>query len=96
MKLKEILSEMSMPIVKSPEQAVDIIKQAYNAAITKKSPNADLYGPLHSAAKYLGQLNNPEKYSRFIKMATAAKKAMDKSRGTLAKQQTQFTTAKGA
>jgi hypothetical protein len=92
MKLKEIISEMSLPIVKSEEQAVDLIKQAYNAAVVKKQPNMDLYGPLHSAMKFLQTTTAPEKYVRYVKMGKAAKSTMDKYRKGVAKQQVKFTT----
>ena len=94
MKLRELINEMSLPVVKNAEEAVDYIKQAYKAAVVDKKPNADLYGHLHAAAKFLAELPNAANYERFTKMAVAAKKAMDTNRKGLATQQAQFTTVK--
>ena len=94
MKLKEIISEMSMPTFKTPEEAVTTINQAYNDVVKRKMESGDHYGPLSAAAKYLSGLTNPEKYSQQIKMAISAKKMMDKYKAGKATQQAKFTTVK--
>jgi len=94
MKLKDLLSEMSMPATASPDQAVRAITAAYNSAVIKKQPNGDLYGPLVAGLKYLQNSTSPEKYARQIKMGIAAKKTMDQMRKGLSSNQSQFTTVK--
>jgi len=95
MKLRDVINEMSLPLIKNAEEAVDYIKQAYNAAVVKKQPNPDLYGALHASAKFLAEQPNAASYERYTKMAVAAKKAMDANRKGLAPQQAQFTTVRG-
>ena len=94
MKLREVLAEMSMPAIRSPEEAVKNILAAYNSAVVRKQPNGDLYGPLTASLRYLQNSTNPEKYQREIKKGLAAKKSMDLSRKTLSKTQAQFTSVK--
>jgi len=94
MKLKDLINEMSMPVINDPEKAAETIRQAYTVAVIKKKPNADLYGPLSAALKFFQDSPNAVKYQREIKMGIAAKKAMDAFRKTKATQQAQFTTVK--
>lgn len=90
MKLREIISEMSMPAVNDPTKASEIIRQAYNTAVVKKTPNTNLYGPLEAALQFFQKSPNAMKYQGDIKKGVAAKKAMSSYRGTKAKQEVQF------
>jgi hypothetical protein len=92
MKLKEIINEMSLPTIKGPEHAVDIIKQAYQSAVVKKQPNVDLYGSLHAALNFLADDPAVMKYKKYIDMAKAAKKTMDVYKKKTSPHQTKFTT----
>ena len=90
MKLRNFISEMSLPIIKNAEHAVDIIRQA-NDAVGKGLYDNDLYGALHAAAKYL--LDDPStKYNKYLKMAQTAKKEMIKYRSKTSPHQKKMTT----
>lgn len=95
MTLKQYLNEMSMPVIKNEEDAVNRIRQAYQAAVVKKQPQGDYLGPLQASLKYLGNITNPEKYSSEIKKGKAALKAIQSYGSTKGKQQAKFTSNRG-
>jgi len=90
MKLRDMMSEMSMPAIKNAEDAVDRIRQA-DAAVKRGNIDNDLYGGLHAAVKYL--LDDPStKYDKYLRMAQAAKKAMLKYRSKVSQHTVKHTT----
>lgn len=78
MRLRDFLdmNEMALPTINSPENAVEVIKQAYNAAVVKKQPQGDHLGSVQNAMKYLQGTTAPEKYAQYVKMGVAAIKAI--------------------
>jgi enolase len=92
MKLETLIKEMSLPTVNNTEQAIDIIRQAYQSAIVKKQPNVDLYGSLHAAINHLMDDPGVLKYKKYIDMAKAAKKAMVNFRSKVSQHDKKFTT----
>jgi hypothetical protein len=98
MKLKDLLMrEMAAPDM-APEniqgqaQATDAIQRAYEAAIVRKQPNEDVYGPLVSALKWIAQQPNPAAYAGLVRKGTAAARAIKANRGKLSTAQAQSTT----
>jgi len=99
MKLKELLkiSEMAAPDM-APEniqgqaQATEAIQRAYEAAIVRKQPNEDVYGPLVSALKWIAQQPNPAAFSSLVRKGTAAANAIKANRAKLSSAEAQSTT----
>ena len=71
---KYLITEMSMPVVRSAEDGATMINK-YAPMVMKGNVKGDVRGPIVAALKAIGQSNNPEKYEREIKMA---KKAIQK------------------
>lgn len=96
MKLKEFINmqEMSLPQIKSEEEAVDTIRKAYQDAVVRKQPHGDWLGPVNQALRFLQGVTNPEKYAVEVKKGIAAKKAMEAYRAGKATQQAKFTTVR--
>lgn len=78
MRLREFLdmNEMALPAISSPENAVEAIRQAYNAAVLKKQPQGDHLGSVQNAMRYLQKTTAPEKYVKYVKQGSAAIKAI--------------------
>lgn len=94
MKLKDIL-EMSLPTIRNEEDAVEKIRQAYQAAVVKKQPEGDYLGPLQAAMKYLQNVTNPEKYRTEIKKGSAAMRAIKNYASKTSSKQARFSASRG-
>jgi hypothetical protein len=95
MELKSVLKyikEMSMPTVKSPEDAVKTIRDAYQTVVVKKQPQGDYYGPVEAALKFLRSTNAPEKYAQEVKKGIAALGAMKKYGASKSQHQAKFSS----
>jgi hypothetical protein len=98
MKLKDLI-EMAAPDM-APEniqgagQATEAIQRAYEAAIVRKQPNEDVYGPLVSALKWISQQPNPGAFKDLVRKGTAAANAIKANRARLSSAQAQSTTVR--
>jgi hypothetical protein len=93
MKLKQFL-EMTLPMVNNVQQATTQIQSAYDTAVVKKQPNADVKGGVEEALRWLQMQPNVAQYQDLVRKGTATLKAINTNRGTLSQAQAQNTNVK--
>jgi hypothetical protein len=98
MKLKDLLEmaapDMSADNIQNVNDAIKAIQAAYEAAVVRKQPNEDVYGPLVSAMRWLGRQPNVNAYADWVRKGTAAVRAIKANRGKLSAVEPQSTTMK--
>ena len=96
MKLKDLIEmatpDMAADSTQGQAQAINAIQRAYEAAIVRKQPNEDVYGPLVSALKWISQQSNPTAFKDLVRKGTAAANAIKANRSKLSSSQAQSTT----
>lgn len=96
MKFKDLVTEMSLPMVNDLQTATDMIQKA-NAAAQSGQFNQDVMGGLEASMKWLMQqprLGQDPNLTVLKNRALAAKKRLDSFRTGKATQQAQFSGAK--